>query len=83
MELAVLLAAGLRDWIDFGVIVRICLKTYLLFAEREVIDWNSHAQRVCRLVSRKTSWRHRRTTQSRYRYESHRTLLIPCGHIIS
>ncbi len=22
MELAVLLAAGLRDWIDFGVIVR-------------------------------------------------------------
>lgn len=31
MELAVLLAAGLRDWIDFGVIVRICHKIYLLF----------------------------------------------------
>lgn len=24
MELAVCLSAGLRDWIDFGVIVRVC-----------------------------------------------------------
>jgi H+-transporting ATPase len=31
MELAVLLAAGLRDWIDFGVIVRLCSMTSSFF----------------------------------------------------
>ncbi|KAI0278011.1 plasma-membrane proton-e [Russula aff. rugulosa BPL654] len=40
MELAVLLAAGLRDWVDFGVI-------------HGGLDWNSYAQCFCRLVQEK------------------------------
>jgi len=78
MELAVLLAAGLRDWIDFGVIVRSRPMNILSFTENGAIDWNSHAQRFCRLVSREAGGRYRRTAQSRHRHESHRTLLIPC-----
>ena len=35
MELAVLLAAGLRDWVDFGVIVRLRPRdAYLLLSAR-------------------------------------------------
>ena len=61
MELAVLLAAGLRDWVDFGVIVRLCFKAVFLMLKGS-LDWNSYAQRVCRLVPGETGRRYRRTT---------------------
>ncbi len=71
MELAVLLAASLRDWVDFGVIVRLCSRANFFQAQHEALDWNSYAQCIRRLVSGETSWRYRRTTQGWHRHESH------------
>jgi hypothetical protein len=43
MEIAVILAAGLRDWIDFGVIVSLFLPEDMAFLSDRVIsgilDW--------------------------------------------
>jgi hypothetical protein len=36
MELAVLLAAGLRDWVDFGVIVRLLPKAAFFLLSTEI-----------------------------------------------
>jgi hypothetical protein len=36
MELAVLLAAGLRDWVDFGVIVRLIPRVVFFLLSTEV-----------------------------------------------
>lgn len=67
MEIAVILSAGLRDWIDFGVIVSFSHKHFhsflLLFNHMRtltkccaiIIDRYPHAERRGWLVSRKAS----------------------------
>ena len=81
MELAVLLAAGLRDWVDFGVIVRLLSGAPFFFTQQGDLDWDSYAQCFRRLVPRETSGRHRRTTQSWYRHEGHCALSSSWSHV--
>lgn len=60
MELAVLLAAGLRDWIDFGVIVRM-LKFFQYSYPPDILplpDRHLGTERFRRMVSRKAGRRH-------------------------
>jgi len=60
----VLLAAGLRDWVDFGVIVS--ESDFVTATSVQLIlipDWDPCSQRFCGMVSRKTSGRYCRTVE--------------------
>lgn len=71
MELAVLLAAGLRDWVDFGVIVSWDDILIVCHANAADLDCHIRIECFCWMVSGETGGRYRSATESLNRFESY------------